>query len=337
MLASLIIPTRNKAAFLARTLASLEHQLHRELEIVIVDDGSEDATRQVVRGFDARFDLRYIRRAHRGRAAARNAAIRASRGELLIFCDDDRLAAPQFVSDHVAAHVGRATPLVALGQQRGVLTSWCQAWKLPIDPLLTRRPELASRLTDPVVELVTVEDIRGRFVEIVAGLEQPERWWELHVAPAVAAFGPDLAGCALRWTLGVTGNLSVTRAAADAAGLFDESFVGWGLEDTDFHYRLDRNGADTRVLAGGLNYHQLHERGADHVREWGLNALRMLEKYDCVELGLYLRAVRQELTFAEANQIAVEHAAAAAAIPALRTELVRVTRDYFRLLASITL
>jgi glycosyltransferase involved in cell wall biosynthesis len=337
MLASLIIPTRNKAAFLARTLGSIESQLHRELEIVIVDDGSEDSTRDVVRGFDTVLDVRYIRRAHRGRAAARNAAIRASRGELLIFCDDDRLTTPEFVGDHIAAHHGRDAPLVALGQQRGILTSWCQAWDLPIASLLARRPELASRLSGPMVELVTVDDVRTRFSEIVLQFEQPEQWWELHVAPAVAAFGPDLVGCAFRWTLGVTGNLSVTRAAAEAAGLFDENFVGWGLEDTDFHFRLERIGASTRVLAGGLNYHQLHERGSDHVREWGRNALRMLDKYDSLELGLYLRAIRQDLTFAEANQIALEHAAASTAIPALRAEVVRLTRDYFRLLARITL
>jgi len=334
MLASLIVPTRNKAAFLARTLTSLEHQSHDAIEVVIVDDGSEDDTRDVVRAFRA-LDIRYIRRAHRGRAAARNAAIRAARGDLLVFCDDDRLADPHFVRDHVAAHRGRTTPLVALGQQRGVLTSWCRAWHLPIAPLLARRPELAAQLTGSIVELASCDALRTSFAATVADLEQPEPWWELHVAPAVAAFGSDLAGCAFRWTLGVTGNLSVMRAAAERVGLFDETFVGWGLEDTDFHYRLDLAGADTRVLDGGLNYHQLHERGHDHVREWGLNALRMLDKYDSVELGLYLRAIRQELTFGEANQIALE--LAAATIPTLRAELIRVTRDYFRLLASVTL
>lgn len=334
MLASLIIPTRNKATFLARTLASFENQRCRDFEAVIVDDGSEDATREVVRSFGEAIDIRYIRRAHRGRAAARNAAIRAARGDLLIFCDDDRLASESFVEDHVAAHHGRTTPLVALGRQRGVLTSWCRDWALPIEPLLARRPELAEALGDAPVELATVEDVRTRFAEVVSQLEQPERWWELHVAPTLAAFGPDLEGCAFRWTLGVTGNLSVTRAAAEQAGLFDESFVGWGLEDTDFHFRLDRDGADTRVLDGGLNYHQLHVRGADHVREWGRNALRMLEKYESVELGLYLRVIRQDLTFAQANEIARE---TSAQTPALRAELIRITRDYFRLLASVTL
>src|SRR5215813_11808532 len=102
MFASLIVPTANKAAFLTRTLASLAGQDGSASERVVVDEGSEDETRDVARGLAGALDLRYLGRAHRGRAAARNAGVRACRGDLLIFCDDDRIAARGFVADHLA-------------------------------------------------------------------------------------------------------------------------------------------------------------------------------------------------------------------------------------------
>ena len=65
--ASVIIPTRNKARYLALTIASLARQTElRSCEVVIVDDGSEDATREVVAAARADLALTYIRRAHQG-------------------------------------------------------------------------------------------------------------------------------------------------------------------------------------------------------------------------------------------------------------------------------
>ena len=77
--ASLVIPTRNRARVLARTLAALRHQTEPDFEVVVADDGSDDDTPEVVRTWGAHLDLRYLRRAHRGIAAARSAASSAGR------------------------------------------------------------------------------------------------------------------------------------------------------------------------------------------------------------------------------------------------------------------
>jgi glycosyltransferase involved in cell wall biosynthesis len=340
MFSSLIIPTRNKAPFLARTLASLARQAGPAFEVVVVDDGSDDDTRDVARGFADALDLRYVRRAHKGRAAARNAAIRAARGDLLIFCDDDRLASRDFVRDHVAAHEAATAPVVALGRQRAVLTLWCRDWNVSaasVADVLSARPALAHLLAQPHAELVTVDDIRDRFDEVIAvhGLTEP--WWVQHVAPILETFGPDMTGFAFPWTAGVTGNLSVRRALAEQVGLFDETFVGWGLEDTDFHFRLHGAGAHTRILDGALNHHQLHARPGELVLEWGRNALRLLEKYESLEVCLYLRVVRRRISLLEANRIAHEYAGAGESVAALVAELIRVNKDHFRVLAQATL
>jgi len=325
--ASVVICTRNRAGYLARTLTTLAHQRDATFEVVVVDDGSDDDTRARIAPFSDRLDLRYLRRAHAGRAAARNAAIRSSRGALLISCDDDRLCAPTFVADHLAAHADGVARVV-VGQQRGVLAEWSQAWSLPaseVAALLIRRPELARVMLDESAELLTpamLEDLAS-----IAPFELEEPWFERHVRDLVATYGPDLVGFAFPWTCGVTGNMSVPRALAESVGLLDESFVGWGLEDTDFHFRLHHAGAATRVIDGGLSWHQLHARPADNASEWGRNAMRLLEKYDSLEICLYLRVVRRRLTFLEANAIALQPPGP------LRTEFIRITKELFRVLA----
>lgn len=88
-LVSVIVPTRNRRALLARAIASVLAQRYTKLELIVVNDGSTDGTREFL---DANADPR-LRAVHRssgtGAAAARNAGIAIARGELLAFCDDD--------------------------------------------------------------------------------------------------------------------------------------------------------------------------------------------------------------------------------------------------------
>jgi len=84
-----VIPTYNRADLVQRSVQSVLNQTYRDFEIVVVDDGSTDATREAVTQFcDAR--LRYVRHeANRGVAAARNTGIEAARGECVAFNDSD--------------------------------------------------------------------------------------------------------------------------------------------------------------------------------------------------------------------------------------------------------
>lgn len=84
---SVICPAWQAAATLADTLASVSGQTLRPLEILVVDDGSTDETATVGKASGANV----ICRPHSGAAAALNAGIAASRGELLAFIDADDL------------------------------------------------------------------------------------------------------------------------------------------------------------------------------------------------------------------------------------------------------
>jgi glycosyltransferase involved in cell wall biosynthesis len=95
-LVSIIIPTYNRASLIATALDSVLAQTYRPIEIVIVDDGSSDNTREVVNEWalkaDARLAVRYFHQANQGGCTARNRGLRESRGEFINFLDsDDRL------------------------------------------------------------------------------------------------------------------------------------------------------------------------------------------------------------------------------------------------------
>jgi len=108
---SVIIPTYNRRDYLQKALESVLSQDH-PLEVIVVDDGSDDGTREAIRIDDAR--LRYFYQENRCPAAARNIGIRNARYELIAFLDsDDRFArdklrlqtaamsaAPEFLISH---------------------------------------------------------------------------------------------------------------------------------------------------------------------------------------------------------------------------------------------
>ena len=86
---SVVIPTYNRARLLPRAVGSVLAQTFEDWELIIVDDGSDDDTSDVIAGFgDAR--IRYIRHERNlGASAARNTALAAARGEYIAPLDDD--------------------------------------------------------------------------------------------------------------------------------------------------------------------------------------------------------------------------------------------------------
>jgi glycosyltransferase involved in cell wall biosynthesis len=92
---SVVIPAFNAAAFLAEALDSVLAQTCQPLEVIVVDDGSEDQTPQVAAAFASK--VTYIRKERGGPASARNAGIRAARGEWIAFLDADDIWMPGFL------------------------------------------------------------------------------------------------------------------------------------------------------------------------------------------------------------------------------------------------
>ena len=101
----MIVPARNAASTLGRTLAALAAQdLGRPFEVIVVDDGSEDDTALLAERFGD--PVRVLRGARRGQAAARNAGAAAAASDALAFTDADCFPRPDWLREGLAALAG---------------------------------------------------------------------------------------------------------------------------------------------------------------------------------------------------------------------------------------
>lgn len=100
---SVVIPAFNAAAFVAEAIDSVLRQTHPHIEIVVVDDASEDHTADVVRPYVERGQVKLIRHAsNKGLAGARNTAIRHGTGQYVAFLDVDDLWLPDHLEQALA-------------------------------------------------------------------------------------------------------------------------------------------------------------------------------------------------------------------------------------------
>jgi len=97
---SVIIPTYNRAQIVLRAVRSVLDQTFENLEVVVVDDGSTDSTRNTLNSLsETRF--RYVYQAHRGPAAARNIGFSASLGKYIHFLDSDDYFLPKNIEEKI--------------------------------------------------------------------------------------------------------------------------------------------------------------------------------------------------------------------------------------------
>ena len=88
-LVSCIVPVFNGERYIQQALESIHQQTYLHLEIIVVDDGSTDNTKEVVKNLD--FSVQYIGQANKGPAGARNHGISLAKGDFVAFLDSDDL------------------------------------------------------------------------------------------------------------------------------------------------------------------------------------------------------------------------------------------------------
>jgi glycosyltransferase involved in cell wall biosynthesis len=98
---SVVIPVRDGARYLRAAVDSVRAQTVRELELIVVDDGSEDATPELIRALDP--PVRGVRQEPAGVAAALNRGVELARGDLIAFLDADDLWVPRKTEVQLAA------------------------------------------------------------------------------------------------------------------------------------------------------------------------------------------------------------------------------------------
>jgi glycosyltransferase involved in cell wall biosynthesis len=125
---SVIVPTRDRRERLQRCLAALARQdgVAGEFEVVVVNDGSNDGTEQLLAEGGFPFPLRSVRLEGVGPSRARNAGVELAVGEVCVFLDDDCIPVTAFVGQHLAAHRSdsRLVGIGALTQKPPARNDW---------------------------------------------------------------------------------------------------------------------------------------------------------------------------------------------------------------------
>jgi glycosyltransferase involved in cell wall biosynthesis len=131
---SVVIPTYDRRERLARVIEALTLQSAKAdaFEVIIVDDGSADGTGDWLERQALPYELRVLRQANQGPAAARNRGVSAARSPLVLFLDDDVVPGPELVREHLVFHRAEPDavvlgPLLSLPRYRQPWVAWEQA------------------------------------------------------------------------------------------------------------------------------------------------------------------------------------------------------------------
>ena len=137
-LVSVIVPANNAESYIQQAIESACFQTYKNIEILVVDDGSHDRTAEIVHAISLRdCRVRLFQQAHRGIAAARNRAISESQGEFIAPLDADDIWYPRKLEFQMRCMM-KAEPCVGLVyawsvyiDQKGCLIGGFYAFDLP--------------------------------------------------------------------------------------------------------------------------------------------------------------------------------------------------------------
>lgn len=305
---SVIMPTFNKADYLEITLMSFQNQSFKNFELVIVDDGSTDKTKEIIAKFKGSLNLKYVFQKNQGRGKSRNKALSIATGDLIIFNDDDRVVPANYIKTHVEHLEKGGKNTVVIGWKHNILTIW--DYKIKFDQMelfdLLRKNDyimnlLNNNINDNAAKIINDADLRTfdekklkKFI-VNNGKDNFSDLFE--------TYGSQLKDFNFKWFLGTTANMSLYKDFIFEAGVFDENFNGWGMEDTDLSYRLAMNNASFVFSKNTYNFHQYHPTNANKSKELRENTFYFAHKYKSLEAILFLRCYLNLLTLRDANEI----------------------------------
>ena len=200
---SVLIASHNRRERLRCCLdaLALQGQDPATFEVIVAADGDSDGTIAMVEGLDAPYRLRALRRGKEGKPAALNAAIDAAEGDICLFLDDDIVAAPELVAEHLKAHQENAAALGigSLTQRPPSGRDWyarayATAWEERYGELAARGAEwtdvYGGNFSAPRKTLLEV----GGFDAGLAAIEDIELGYRLSEAGAAPVYLPAAAG-----------------------------------------------------------------------------------------------------------------------------------------------
>jgi len=275
---SVVIPTFNRSRLLSYTLGSLWHQdvPAEDFEVIVADDGSRDDTRDVVRSFEDRMNVKYVFQEDRGYrpASARNKGIRLAEGHVCLFIDSGIILHPRCLREHVDFFEYKGPRAAAIGYVFGFERT--EEAQERLRGLIV--PEKPSESFRRVAADPSFSDIRDdHYLVYQDRLDQlPAPWFYF-------------------WTC----HVSASKEDIIHVGLFDERYDGrWGVEDNDLGFRLQRHGVTIQLLRAAEAIHYPHIRDKEDLLEEGyLNCLYFNDKFRVPETALFLQHYRNKGLF----------------------------------------
>ncbi len=248
MQASVIIPVYNQLTQLMLTLHGFNAQVADTsvFEVIIADDGSDTAVSIDERLFG--FPWRIVRQEHGGRAAARNFAIAAAQGKIIIMNDADRIPSSLFVAEHLKAHTTQPGAVV-IGNPRELYFS-----------------EIEKK-SHAIVQLIR----EGKIVKKSRGYLYAKRTSNLF-----AASGNTTSK--IPWISFFSGNASVSKQTLALVGGFSNLFRTWGCEHFELGYRLYQRGFPFFLARRATNCHLAHARSLQFYRKHFQESIQLFSK-----------------------------------------------------------
>lgn len=230
---SLIITTYNRADALSAVLRTAIEQSVLPDEVIVADDGSNNQTKEVVTQYQAHYPvpLKYIWRPDDGfrLAECRNRALAVAQGEYIILIDGDMLLSRDFIADHLRV------------AQKNIFVQGSR--------VLLSEKKTNELLRDPHFELPRW--YQAGVLKRRSTIRLP--WIAYRIAHFKTKNLHGIRGC----------NCSFFRDEALAINGFNNDFVGWGREDSEFVVRFFNNGGQRINLRfAAIAFHLWHSQAS---------------------------------------------------------------------------
>jgi glycosyltransferase involved in cell wall biosynthesis len=231
-LISVIIPAYNRAHTVAETVDSVLGQTYTNLEVIVVDDGSTDNTKEILRRYGGR--IKNIQQMNAGQMVARNRGIAESQGEIVTFLDSDDIWMPTCVERHVKLLQGTgpevpcslANGWLEFSDGRRITSFQNSSLAPPLEEGLWLNP--ADVLPTRFVMFCQFVAIRREALKIVRGFDEDLKYMEDYALPLrLSLLGPwgFIREPLVVWRQGAADTVSVSQRALKQARPLRESLL----------------------------------------------------------------------------------------------------------------
>lgn len=285
---SIIMPTHNKIQRLKLCLKSISMVSYpkNDYEVIIIDDGSSDGTKEFLQNYCPNFDLKVIHIQNSGRAAARNRGIQSAKYDLLLFMDDDVLFERNTLSEHVDKQEQQKSIVHGKILNLPYLKFFMDPSKGIYWPDLNLHNKQKGQLKD---YYITENDIEFMFNDKIVSQSKTTLLEE--TTKEILSQGGNF-----KW-IGFTGsNTSVCRQWVEEVSGFDSNYGRlWGCEDVDLGYRLYKKGKAFMYLETAKIYHMTHYR-SDFKEQHFQTAEYFYSKYKDDNIRIFHKFVNGEIS-----------------------------------------